>query len=206
MVRPEYEAVTATITRAPGRPASSPESLEHERITRIGALAISILKCMRSDPSRFRYRSERELRGWLAEDQIQHTTEDIKPALAFLDASGLLVRDRAGLGQPWSGQLATEADEAAEGAHGLGVVELAKAIIRALTAGNGRSALCDSEPELISRLDAYPEDLTAALALLGAGEVPGLLYRLRRPNPLRQPSQYKPRPPRPLILEAIRPF
>jgi hypothetical protein len=92
--------VTATITRATGRPASSPESLEHERITRIGALAISILKCMRSDPSRSRYRSERELRGWLAEDQIQHTTEDIKPALALLEASGLLVRDRAGLGRP----------------------------------------------------------------------------------------------------------
>jgi hypothetical protein len=76
-------------------------------------------------------------------------------------------------------------------------VELAKAIIRALTAGNGRSALCDSEQELITRLDEdgvgyNPEDLPAALALLGAGEVPGLLYRLRRPNPLRQPSQYEP--------------
>ena len=99
MVRSESEAVTATITRAPGRPASSPTELESDRITRIGALAISVLKCMRSDPSRSRYRSERELRGWLAEDQIQHTTEDIKPALALLEASGLLVRDRAGLGQ-----------------------------------------------------------------------------------------------------------
>lgn len=137
-----------------------------------------------------------------SEDQIQHTTEDIKPALALLEACGLLVRDGAGLGQPRSGQLPTEADEAAEGAHGQGVVELAKAIIRALTAGNGRSALCDSEPELITRLDEdgvgyNPEDLPAALALLGAGEVPGLVYRLRRPmrydsHPSTSPGRHGP--------------
>lgn len=201
MVRPEYEAVTATITRAPGRPASSPEALEQERITRIGALAISILKCMRSDPSRSRYRSERELRGWFGGPNTTHNRRHKARSSAPGGLRAACTR-RSGLGQPRSGQLPTEADEAAEGAHGQGVVELAKAIIRALTAGNGRSALCDSEPELITRLDEdgvgyNPEDLPAALALLGAGEVPGLVYRLRRPmrydsHPSTSPGRHGP--------------
>jgi hypothetical protein len=95
LVRPESEAVTATSTRAPGRPANSPIELESDRITRIGALAISVLKCM-WDPTRSRYRSERELRGWLAEDQIQHTTEDVKPALALLGVAGCLYATERG--------------------------------------------------------------------------------------------------------------
>ena len=69
------------------------------------------------------------------------------------------------------------------------------AIIRALAPGTGRSNLCDSEDELIERLDQAvviydPADLPAALSLLEAGELWGQFYRLRRPQPLRQPSAF----------------
>jgi hypothetical protein len=43
-------------------------------------------------------------------------------------------------------------------------------------------------------------------ALLESGGVHGQFYKVRRPQPLRQPSQFEPRPPRPLVLEPIRSF
>lgn len=55
---------------------------------------------------------------------------------------------------------------------------MAAAIIRALAPGSGRSNLCDSEDELIERLDQAvviydPADVPAALSLLEAGELRG---------------------------------
>ena len=77
--------VTEAPTRSLGRPAATPEDLEVAAFRRIADLASSVLGCIRK-PGRIRYRSERQLRAWLAEDGISFTTGDIAPALTLLEA------------------------------------------------------------------------------------------------------------------------
>jgi hypothetical protein len=63
------------------------------------------------------------------------------------------------------------------------IAALAVAIVKSLIAGDGRTGLCDSEAELITRLDQDgilydPADIPAALALAEAGEVSGQSYKV----------------------------
>ena len=59
-----------------------------------------------------------------------------------------------------------------------------------------------------------PADLPVALSLLEAngdgqyddGTLPGLPYKISRPKPFRQPSEFELRPLRPLVLEQLRPY
>lgn len=73
--------------------------------------------------------------------------------------------------QPVWSSTAAGAEAAPEASDEQRVAALAKAVIVALTAGNGRSARCDNEGELQQRLDADgvdfdPVDIPAALAQL----------------------------------------
>jgi hypothetical protein len=130
------------------------------------------------------------LRDWLQQDGISLTTADLAPALALLEASGKVVRPDGKSTKSRPGRLATGADiyhemapgrpgsngtapdkEAASEADQQRIDELAAGVARALTAGNGRGARCDSELELIERLNSDRvgfdiTDLPAALARL----------------------------------------
>jgi hypothetical protein len=95
-------------------------------------------------------------------------------------------------------------------------VSLIKSIVRALTPGNGRANVCESEDELAQRLasdgvEYEPEQVSKALELLehngdgkyDVGTLPGLPYTIIRPEP-RQPTAFDPHPPRPLVLQRLR--
>lgn len=120
------------------------------------------------------------------------------------------------------------AEDAAEGAEpvpdestdGQRIFALAKAVVSALTSGNGRSNPCE-EDELRSRLaqdgmSYNPSDLPAALSLLeGNGEagydvgaLPGLPYRVLPPVPdsWQGPTQRQPTAPRLFQLKYLRPY
>jgi hypothetical protein len=69
-------------------------------------------------------------------------------------------------------------EDAEKAAEELRVKALVVAIIHALTAGNGRCGICDSEHELIARLDEGrviydPADLSPGLYLLESGDAAG---------------------------------
>ena len=97
-----------------------------------------------------------------------------------------------------------------------GVLSAAHCIIRALLPGNGRWNICDSEDELRHRLakdgvEISGENFSAALELLEGnggdrGAVPGLPYRVVRPESRLQRSRLNPNPPRGIVLEGLRPY
>ena len=95
---------------------------------------------------------------------------------------------------------------------------LARSIVRSLLPGNGRSNRCDDEDDLRSRLDSDgviydPSELPAALSLLenngdgqyDAGQLPGLPYKVQRPDPP-QPTAFDRHPPRPPVLTSLRAY
>jgi hypothetical protein len=114
----------------------------------------------------------------------------------------------------------TPAMEAAKQAANTALVQehlsLIRSIVRALTPGNGRANICESEDELKQRLaedgSGYePEQFPRALELLenngdgnyDTGALPGLQYKIIRADPP-QPTAFAPYPPRPLVLEQLR--
>jgi hypothetical protein len=137
------------------------------------------------------------VRAWLTDDGIAFTASDLAPALGLLEATGYVKRAKSKGNTSRAGYLAVPPGDAAatpvyssfsdapeavlaplSPEDKVRVTALAMAIVKALTAGNGRVGLCDSEAELISRLDQDgvqydPADIPAALSLLEAGAVPG---------------------------------
>jgi len=105
--------VTEAPTRSLGRPAATPEDLEVAAFRRIADLASSVLACIRK-PGRIRYRSERQLRAWLAEDGISFTTGDIAPALTLLEAVAFIQRATVKPNAPRPGWLTSAAEKVAE--------------------------------------------------------------------------------------------
>jgi hypothetical protein len=100
------------------------------------------------------------------------------------------------------------------------VVDAARAIVRALTKGGGRTNRVESEDELKHRLaeDGVKIDrkqFTAALEVLevngeaggfDTGRLPGLPYRIVRPESGLPRTLLNPKPPRPMVLEDLRPY
>jgi hypothetical protein len=101
-----------------------------------------------------------------------------------------------------------------------GVLAAAHCIVRSLLPGNGRSNICDSEEELRHRLrqdgaEVNDDDLSEALLLLeengsptgyDVGMIPGLPYKVVRPESRLQRSRLNPNPPRGIVLEGLRPY
>ncbi|MFL6046214.1 MAG: hypothetical protein ACJ72M_13975 [Propionibacteriaceae bacterium] len=100
------------------------------------------------------------------------------------------------------------------------VLAAAQAIVRALHTGSGRSNICDSEAELQHRLSEdgaliSDEDFSAALDALerngsptgyDLGQLPGLPYKVVRPESRLQRSRLNPNPPRGIVLKGLRPY
>jgi hypothetical protein len=100
------------------------------------------------------------------------------------------------------------------------VLDAARAIVRALTPGGGRTNRVESEDELKHRLaeDGVKIDrklLAAALEALevngeaggfDSGSLPGLPYRIVRPESRLPPTLLNPKPPTPVVLEDLRPY
>jgi hypothetical protein len=127
--------VTAAVLKGPGRPALPPEELEHQGLHRVAELAVSILLCLRKE-GRGRYHSERQLRQWLQEDGVHHTTSEVASALTLLEATGRLSRPHTGLAVPRPGWLPTEADAPPVESPR---ARLAKLVCEVIKVGNGRS-------------------------------------------------------------------
>ena len=105
----------------------------------------------------------------------------------------------------------TALDDAAEEAR---IHDLAKAVVRALTPGNGRKSPCE-EDELRKRLEQdgavyNSSDLPPALSVLenNDGSIPGLPYVLQRPLPdlWQGPSRLHPHLPRLLMIGHLRAY
>jgi hypothetical protein len=84
---------------------------------------------------------------------------------------------------------------------------LKAAINRAMAAGNGRTARCDTEQELAERLDADgvdfdPADIPTALAQLEEEEEEDLI----RYGPRPQPTAFNQHPERPSVQHTPRPY
>jgi hypothetical protein len=77
------------------RPRTDPVVAERDALVRIAELAASIGNTLRQ-PGRGRYSSERTLRQWLSEDEVQYTVADIGPALTLLEVTGRLIRPEVG--------------------------------------------------------------------------------------------------------------
>jgi hypothetical protein len=81
-----------------------------------------------------------------------------------------------------------------------------------LQAGNGRGNRCESEDELLQRLDSDgvvydASDLPAALSRQRAAHCLGTLGNSSEPASNWKPSRLDPHPPsRPLVLRYVRPF
>jgi hypothetical protein len=72
------------------RPKNPRDVAESIALTRIASLAAQILITLRTPGRSGGYDSERILRGWLAEDGYQFSSNDLAPALALLEAAGYL--------------------------------------------------------------------------------------------------------------------
>lgn len=95
------------------------------------------------------------------------------------------------------------------------VVELAKSVVRALQPG--ARYRCESEDELRDRLahagvDFDPDNFAVALEMLeqtvwvplDTGGLPGLPYRVLRPESRYPRTKDNPHPPRPIVLQELR--
>jgi hypothetical protein len=100
------------------------------------------------------------------------------------------------------------------------VLDAARAVVRALSPNVGRTNRVESEDELKHRLaeDGVRIDrkqFAAALEVLelngeaggfDTGSLPGLPYRIVRPDSRLPPTLLNPKPPTPVVLEDLRPY
>jgi hypothetical protein len=140
-----------------GRPKSPLDVADARELARIAALAASVLSVLRR-PGRGMYESERDLRSWLASDEISYTASDLAPALALLEVTGKIGRHAAGPNTPRAGWLVVNGNGAVEGAvspAGLTDEErvdaLASAILAAFSPGRGfRATAVSASPKRCS--------------------------------------------------------
>lgn len=74
-----------------GGPKTPKDLADRLALNRIAALASDILVCL-SKPGCGVYDSERQLRQWLQEDGIQHSSSDVAPALDLLESAKRIQR------------------------------------------------------------------------------------------------------------------
>jgi hypothetical protein len=100
------------------------------------------------------------------------------------------------------------------------MLEMARAIVRSLTPGQGRTNRCQSEDELRHRLTEdgvkiNKNNFAAAVAVLeengdpggyDTGRLPGLRHRIVRPPSELPRTLLNPFPPKPVVLEDLRPY
>ena len=109
--------MVSTKPKAPiGRPKTPRDEADQQAIDRIATLAKQVLTTLRQPGRGSRYDSERQLRKWLTDDGIQHSTSDIGPALTLLESAGLLVRPEVSKNMPRPGRLAAETPDDATAA------------------------------------------------------------------------------------------
>jgi hypothetical protein len=97
--------VTAVVTKPKaGRPKTPREIADRTELIRIASLASSVLICLKKQ-GRGVYGSERDLRSWLAHDEISYTSSDLAPALGLLEATGRIGRHAAKPNTPRGGWL-----------------------------------------------------------------------------------------------------
>jgi hypothetical protein len=100
---------------APGRPRSPLEVADARELARIAGLAASVLSSIRR-PGRGVWESERDLRSWLAADEVSFTSSDLAPALGLLEATGKIGRHAARANTPRAGWLIVNSDGASSSA------------------------------------------------------------------------------------------
>jgi hypothetical protein len=98
---------------SPGRPKTPKDVADAQALSRIATLASQIMVSLRQ-PDHEIYDSERQLRGWLTEAGIQHSTSDIGPALTLLESTGRIQRPEVRPNTQRPGWIVTAATEAAE--------------------------------------------------------------------------------------------
>ena len=94
--------VTTDTKSKVGRRKTPKDLADRLALNRIAALACDILVCL-SKPCRGVYDSERQLRQWLQEDGIQHSTSDIAHALTLLESTGKIARAKVKQNAPRPG-------------------------------------------------------------------------------------------------------
>ena len=87
-----------------GRPKSPLDVADARELARIAALAASVIVCLRKS-GRGTFESERELRRWLSDDEVQFSASDLAPALALLEVTGKIGRHAAKPNMPRAGWL-----------------------------------------------------------------------------------------------------
>jgi hypothetical protein len=217
------------------RPKTPLDVQDRESLLRIASLASNVLSTLRY-PGRGRYSSENSLAGALAEDGVTFSRADLSPALGLLQLTQKIQRPEAKQNSARPGWLSKGADvwaemdtaPTSEGASGPeipeSVLSLIKAIVRALTPGNGRSHRSETEQELLERLHQDgvifdPDDVPAALSALHSngdgdydiGQIPGVPYKIVRTPPKSALGAYmnpwaEPGPDWGLVLASLRPY
>jgi hypothetical protein len=212
-----------------GRPRSPLEVADARELARTAALAASVLSVLRRS-GRGMYDSERDLRSWLATDEISFTSSDLAPALGLLELTSKIGRHAAKPNMPRAGWLIVNgngatsptpepveaAEDAPEPTEQDRIDALATAIVRAFIPGRGYQGnvtVCESEAVLREWLasDGFEfdeADLPAALTKLETATLPGSTSRLLRGYALHRsyPITTKPLPKRAMQLLPLHPF
>jgi hypothetical protein len=104
----------STATRLPvGRPPRPTDLADRAAVERIASLAKAVMVAVRK-PGRGVWDSERQLRQWLSDSEIQFSASDLAIALNLLEGIGLIQRATVKPNAARAGWLVTAVDKAAE--------------------------------------------------------------------------------------------